>query len=487
MPADFSEYVDLSIFDKEPGDIYRDSIELARVSLPVFNLRPGTPEDAMFQAAAYISALNINAINRLPDRLMAGIVQILGYQRQESISAEVDVEVTIGSYQGGNIPAGTVFVYDSTFEDESEQYAFQTVSATTVAAVAAGVTTYPSEIVTVRSLEPGIIPPLVAGIELNIISSGTNIIAAEIANPANFANGLNEDTDEDYLSKASTYLRSLSSVLVTPSQVDTYLLTNYPAVVFRAKTLDLTNGDDTTGDVTTYRPAGVIKTFLTSNLATIETQAPHLYVVGDVVNLDIFNSSVSATFNGERTITATSNTTFSFTRTAADSASTVVTGSAYAGQDVTGYVTVVAYGNGSELTAVEKLGLITDVREKSIAGLVMDIIDPTLVTLEITGSIKISDAYEQTALIETIEDILVDSLSPQSFSFSLDRIRQTQIISLISNVPGVVYVESLSFTPTGSGWLPQHGADVLFRDKGSLPILSLDDIDITYTSISDET
>ena len=194
---------------------------------------------------------------------------------------------------------------------------------------------------------------------------------------------------------------------------------------------------------------------------------------------------MSATFNGEHTITSTSNTTFSFTKNATNSASTVVTGSAYAGQDVTGYVTVVAYGNGSELTSIEKLGLITDVREKSIAGLVMNIIDPTLVTLEITGSVKISDAYEQVALVETIEDVIVDFLSPQSFSLTADRIRQTQIISLISSIPGVVYVESLSLIPTGSGWLPQHGADILFRDKGSLPIISLDDIGITYTSISD--
>jgi hypothetical protein len=46
-----------------------------------------------------------------------------------------------------------------------------------------------------------------------------------------------------------------------------------------------------------------------------------------------------------------------------------------------------------------------------------------------------------------------------------------------------LYVESLTLTPTGSGWLPQHGSDILFRDKGTLPILSLDDIDITYTAL----
>jgi hypothetical protein len=483
MPADFSEYVDLSIFDKEPGDIYRDSIELARISLPDFNLRVGTPEDAIFQAAAYISALNINAINRLPDRLMAGIVQILGYQRQDAIPAEVDVEITVGSYDGATIPAGTVFVYDTLFEDEVQQYGFQTTSALVIPPTAPGETEYPSEIATVVATAAGVMPPLTPGIELSVVSSGTDIVSAVIATPANFANGINEDSDEDYLSKATTYLRSLTSALVRPAQVDAYLLTNYPGVITRAKTFDLTNGDSGGGDITVNRSSGVIKTFLNSNLATIETEAPHLFVVGDVVELDIFNASVSATFNGEHTVTATGDTTFSFVKVAGNSASTVVTGSAYAGQDVQGYVTVVAYGNNTELSSIEKLDIITDVRSKSNAGLTFDIIDPELVTLEISGAIKLNQQYEQSSLIEAIEDALVDFISPANFPLSLDRIRQSQIIALISSLPGVVYVESLTLTPTGSGWLPKHDNDILFRYKGSLPVLSLDDLDITYTSI----
>ena len=85
MPADFSEYIDLTIFDEQPGDIYLRSIELAQLTIPDFSLRPGTPEDAIFQAMAYISSLNIQAINRIPNRLMAGIMNILGYRRQEAI------------------------------------------------------------------------------------------------------------------------------------------------------------------------------------------------------------------------------------------------------------------------------------------------------------------------------------------------------------------------------------------------------------------
>lgn len=484
MPADFSEYVDLSVFDKEPGDIYRDAIELARLSMPDFTLRIGTPEDAIFQAAAYVSALNINAINRLPDRLMAGLVSMLGYQRQEAVAAEVNVVITLGSYDGGVVPAGTTFVYNSVFEDEIQQYAFQTTSAVTIPETDLEVSTdYPSETVTVTCLEPGIIPPLTTGTELSVLSSGTDIISVVVDDPSGFANGINADVDEEYLSKAVTYLRSLTSALVRPSQVDAYLLTNYPALVRRAKTYDLTNGDSTGGDITVKRTSGVIKTFLNNNVAAIETDAPHLFIVGDVVELEVFESSVSATFNGVHTITATSDTTFLFNRTASNSSSTVVTGSAYAGQDVAGYITVVAYGQNAELTTTEKEGLVSDIRAKATAGLTIDFIDPTLVTLEISGAITLDQQYDQDSLQDAIENAIVDYLSPLNYPFTYDRIRQSQIVSLISGIPGVVYVESLALTPIDDGWLPQHGNDLLFLNKGTLPVLSIDDIDFTYTTI----
>ncbi|MBV5280155.1 MAG: hypothetical protein J0651_02510, partial [Actinobacteria bacterium] len=78
MPADFSQYVDLTIYDKEPGDMYLEAIEMARLTLPEFSLRTGTVEDAMFQAMAWIGWVNATSINRIPDRLMAGILSMMG-------------------------------------------------------------------------------------------------------------------------------------------------------------------------------------------------------------------------------------------------------------------------------------------------------------------------------------------------------------------------------------------------------------------------
>jgi len=478
MPADFSKYVDLRIFDAEPGDIYLDAIEQARLTMPEFNLRVGTPEDAIFQAASYISALSIAAINRLPDRLMEGIVSILGFTRQQAISAEVDVTITLDTYSGGTIPAGTIFSYETLFEDEITEFVFQTSQAVVINEIEnpSPGDDYPSASVTVSCLTPGIIPPITTpGTELKVLSSGTNILTVETL--ANFANGINADEDSDYLSRAATYLRSLSSALNKASQVDSYVLTQYPEIVGRVKTYDLTDGDEDLGDISVLRTANIIKTYLNTNLATVQTSGQHLFVVGDVVNIENCGSS----FNGERTITGRSDTTFSFVSVNTNSGSTTVTGTASAGIDVAGDVTTFVYGLNSFLSTEEKETILLDVSEKSVAGLSFTVRDPDLLTLEITASIVIDSAFDQDILQENIENTIVDYLSPANFPYTDDRIRKTRLISLISRIPGVLYVESMTLNGTNDGWLPQYGDDILFLNKGSLPIVSRDDLTITYT------
>ena len=83
MPADFRQYVDLTPYDADPTDIYLGAIRLARLTLPEFQLRQGTVEDALFQAFSYMQMLGVSAINRLPNRLMEGISRILGVTRDE--------------------------------------------------------------------------------------------------------------------------------------------------------------------------------------------------------------------------------------------------------------------------------------------------------------------------------------------------------------------------------------------------------------------
>jgi hypothetical protein len=482
MPADFSEYVDLRIFDKEPGDIYRDAIEIARLSLPEFNLRTGTPEDAIFQAMAYISALNVAAINRLPDRLMSGLVSILGFQRQEAVPAEIDVEITVASYDGALLPPGTTFVHRTIFQDEVQDYAFQLTDLLVIDAVDLEITQdYPSASATVRCLQGGIIPPISASTQFEVISSGTGIQSVIVRSPSNFANGINADTDEEYLAKATTYLRSLNSSLTRAAQIDAYLLNAYPEFVNRVKTYDLTNGDSTSGDIGINRVSDISNTFLLDDLATIETDAPHLFVVGDVVEVSITGNAASAIFNGEHEITATGESIFSFALVDSNSASTAVTGTVETGLEATGYATIFVYGLNRYLTSGEKSQLLADVRSRSIAGLTFDILDPTFVTLNVSGSVVVNELFNVDDVELAVTNALVDYLSPNSFPFGNDRIRKNQLISLISSIPGVVYVDELTLTPTGTNWLPKLGDDVLFRKKGTLPSITSGNIDIGYT------
>ena len=109
MPADYSSYVDMIPEDVTPGDIYIGAIELARLTVPEFKVRQGTPEDALLQAAAHMNHLTISHINRVPPRLMEGIGRLLGVTRDEGTRSTIEVTMTLNQNTGIDIPIGTQF------------------------------------------------------------------------------------------------------------------------------------------------------------------------------------------------------------------------------------------------------------------------------------------------------------------------------------------------------------------------------------------
>lgn len=487
MPADFTEYINLTVFDKEPGDIYRDAIELARLTLPDFNLRTGTPEDAIFQAMSYISAHNIASINRLPNRLMSGIVSLMGYQRQEAVSAEIDVEIYLDTYDGAVIPYGTTFTYDTIFEDEIVQYAFWTTEIVEIAAVDPETAIdYPSALVTLTCIEAGIIPPIEDNVDFTIVSSGTPIQSCTTASPNNFANGINADTDEDYLSRAATYIRSTTQALVRASQIEAYILTAYPDIVSRCKVYDLTNGDDTSGQIGVYRSQTIDSISLTSDVVTVILDEASTFVVGENITVSIIDATPAGIFNGNYEVTYSSGSTIRFALVHANVASTPITsGTVHIGDDVSGYVTIFVYGFNTYVNFLEKSSIIADVRNKAVAGLSFEILDPTLVSFDIGGEISVYSTYISADVQTSVENVLIDYLSPSTFPYSVDRIRNSQIVSLISQIPGVAYVSNINFSNYlgATDWIPTSDSDGRFKIKGTLPNINIGNIDITYVTI----
>lgn len=240
MPIDFSEYVYLVPFDVSPTDVYLDSIEYAKIALPEFQPRQGTPEDAILQAVSYISALNISAINRLPDRLMAGLVGMMGVEVNDGIQAVIDVEFTCIDYDGTIVPQGTIVRYDYEFLGEQKSVYFETIEEGTIALVVyTGIESLPTVTVEARAIDVGATLPIAVGTALEIDTPTSSIMGATV--DAFVSNGTSPETTEQFLNRAVQFLGSLSSSFARASQIDGYVLSTFASIVSRCKAYDLTN------------------------------------------------------------------------------------------------------------------------------------------------------------------------------------------------------------------------------------------------------
>jgi uncharacterized phage protein gp47/JayE len=401
MPIDFSEYVYLVPFDVSPTAVYLDSIEYAKIALPEFQPRQGTPEDAILQAVSYISALNISAINRLPDRLMAGLVGMMGVEINDGTQAVIDVEFTCIDYDGTIVPQGTIVRYDYEFLGEQKSIYFETTEEGTIASVVyTGVEPLPTVTVEARAIDVGATLPIAAGTVLEIDTPTSSIIGATV--DAFISNGTSPETTEQFLNRAVQFLGSLSSSFGRASQIDGYVLSTFASVVGRCKAYDLTNS---------------------------------------------------------------------------------ASGLQWADADEPGYVTIFVYGINNTLTIDQKSDILIDVQDRTVAGLELEVRDANIVDLEIAIQVAYSSSYESTVVQENVETVLTNYFSPINYRFT-EGIKLSEFYSIASSVPGVLYVQSLTVTPSAGGTSDVDG-NVLFSLKGSLPSLTIADTVVTLVSVDE--
>lgn len=490
MPADFSQYVDLTIYDKEPGDMYLEAIEMARLTLPEFTLRTGTVEDAMFQAMAWIGWVNATSVNRIPDRLMAGILSMMGVTINLSSSAQMNITVTADSYEGATIPIGTVFGYTSIFEDEVIEYVFMTVEALEIAAdeSPAPGDPFPSGVVLAECITSGVIPSITSATPLTLLTPSTSIISAESSSGigvAYFQNGVNDETSSGFLSRSVSYLSSLSSTLVKASQVDSFVANTYSGLVGRVRTYDLTDGDQDTGDIATSKTktiTNVSRVTSPSQIATITIGSNHQFQAGDKVNI---SGLTNTAYNGTNiTLTGVGATTISYANSGSIQSSTGDSGTVTKGIESVGNIAVFVYGNGDFVdTLIQIPDIQSAIVDKALPGLIVNVSNFELLSATIVASVVLDSNYDQEPLQQTIENSIVEYLSPGVYPTSEDVLRANQIIALISAIPGVRYVSSFALTPGTGNWLPQIDENLEPANKGWAPRITPGDLTISYTVV----
>jgi len=99
----FSSYIDLTINDKSITEVYDASVQYAQTSLPEFDPRVGTIENALLEAVAHATGSLIATINTLPDGLMEGLLKLMGFSRVEATPSAATVSITLSINTGATI------------------------------------------------------------------------------------------------------------------------------------------------------------------------------------------------------------------------------------------------------------------------------------------------------------------------------------------------------------------------------------------------
>ena len=478
---DFSPYVDLTIYDKDAGDVYYDAITYAQnVALPEFNPRAGSIEDALLQAFSYATAEMVGSINRIPNGLMEGILNLYGFERIQSVSARLTLMVQMYSDDGATILAGSLFSYDA----DGETLFFATVSDLVIGA---GDFT---GLVQAECLTVGTIAEISNGTQLTPISGVAGVLSAMAT--GTMVQGEDEETDISYFTRGATFLASRSNAVATATQMQNALAAYSPEIQ-RAYVSDLTkfkymrassitrNGNTSTA-VVNVGAGGFTRitdkvTFLVSEVTVDTTRVIVRYVDdgpvypgeeinGTALTGDQFKVTACSydSVSGDLTLswyTASTDSSVTYPPIAGAPFHSLTADSEFFDRyieilihpddynETPGAIGLV-FGTSSALPLTNSAYLVVQdaIKAKSVAGMQFTSIAPIRVPIDINATIEHLPTYGAIATRQAVATALQNYLSPSSWEFTKS-IYLNSLIGVAAGVTGVDRIGSLTFAASG--------------------------------------
>lgn len=474
MSADFRQYVDLTPLDVSPTQIYLDAIEVAKTVVPGFELRVGTIEDAMFQAFAYMSALNVGAINRLPDSLFLGAIKMLGTPYNDGTRATMNVTFTANTNDGATIPSGTIVSYLIEDDDLEIQYTFETNTLLEIAANTEG-DPLPTGTVACTCTNLGTIPVIPSSADLSILSYRPDVLSAVAA--GNFVQGQDAEALDAFLDRGVANLSTMTSALVTARQAQNYVLVENPTLVSRCKAYDLTDKDGSFGVADADVPGhatlfvyGPQRVLTTTEKNTIKDAVVSRSVAGmdiGVVDPYLLDFKITATIQyystydvSEITEALTTNLVKFFSPEFSDF-----------DEDRLRYNTVLSFILNHEFV-------------KSVSSLSLAITDSATVT----NAVKVGNDVTYTAAntFAVGDTVTVSGITPSSLNSTSKVIteRTATTFKVVNASASGTYSSGGSASVTLTPWGAASGNDFLYSKKGSLLKLSEQRVVLTMQSAS---
>jgi uncharacterized phage protein gp47/JayE len=416
VSPDYTEFVDLSIYDKSPTDIVAAAKATLQSRIPDWVPANTNVEVMLMEALAVEIGETIFSINRLPSTMMKVLLALYGVEINSGTPATTTLTFTAYDTDGYAVPAGTEVAiltgtgeYVSFFTDVADAVV-QGQTTATIAATANVNTNI------ANGLPQGTAGELaVALIGIDSVETGSVI-----------SNGSLPETEEAWTERGIQRLQRLVDTLVIPSHFTSAALEN--PLVYRAYTIDNWNS---TGYASTYTWAG--------NVVTV-TYAGHGLASGNHITVDF--TSGGATADAEYTVVGiTSDDVFTFALTGSGAAGDL-TFWRLPGEDP-GNVTVVVRGLSGNLTAPQKATLKADLEARANANLVVSVKDPTVTTVAVTTQVAVLDGYIEQTVLDAVDARLTDYLSPLTWAWG-GVVRKNELISVIDQVDGVDYVSTLT-------------------------------------------
>lgn len=451
---DVRSYIDLTVYDLQPIDIYDAALEYARTSLPDWTPVTGSIEDAIVQSASYMTGQLLGAINRLPAGNIEGLLRLLGVERNSGTAPTAIVEIDFIDDAGYTIPAGTRCGYSQTSGDATTLYIFETTEAVSVAS---GNTNASATLEGVTLAE---YPALAAGQNLQLLSAISSIDSITLT--ADLDTGADAESTTEFLNRGVNKFASLSEAIVTPNQFTAYLLDNYTSTYRVTATSRL------------KKEKAVTVLARSSGTVTATIGSSHGLIAGDVIRLI---GSTTGSFDGVFTLTGAGATTVTWAQSGSNDSGGATTGTvllSHKAQSASqnGYLSIyVSDIGGASLSDLSLQAIEDDLTSRAIGGLTIRVDNAKVVSVGVDVTVTLAANNVSGAAVETaIQTALDQYLHPDYWQWG-DAVYKNEIIALIDRVAGVDRVVSVTLSES-SDYMTKPGDDILFTYKGLLPLHS---------------
>lgn len=216
MPSpDITPYVDLSIYDKDPQDLYDDAVAELAISLPEWIPREGNIEVLLLESLAMEVAESVFTLNRLPAGIVEVLLRLFDIERDNGSAPVMTLQFTMIDTLGHTIPVGTQARL--TLPGGLLPVVFTTDTELTITAGSdTGTVTATGDRFTDEA------NGITVGTDLELLDAIISVSLVEIS--ALTTGGTNPETDDDYFTRAVARFSRLNDTLVLPDHFEAYAL-----------------------------------------------------------------------------------------------------------------------------------------------------------------------------------------------------------------------------------------------------------------------